>query len=130
MKILLCTILLIFTFKANAEEIEFQCICFEYVTFKAEIDQWVPNYECQDTITILKINTDDKIVYMDNKQWDYKDFREKEILWGEVLKEGSHLTTLDKYDGTLSEQRTFTGKENWGFAYRIKSKCEKNEKLF
>ena len=67
---------------------------------------------------------------MDKKLWSYKDFQQTKILWGEVLKEGSHLTTLDRYNGTLEEDRLFTEEKNWIFAYRIKSKCEKNEKLF
>lgn len=130
MKILFFTILVIFSFKVSANNTELKCTCSEYVTFNAEIDQWVRNYECQDTVTILKINTDDKTVYMDKKLWSYKDFQQTKILWGEVLKEGSHLTTLDRYNGTLEEDRLFTEEKNWIFAYRIKSKCEKNEKLF
>ena len=127
MRILIYIIIFMFSFNISAEETEFKCICFEYWQYDSDVKDIVADYECQDKVTTLKINTDNKIIYMDNKKWKYKDFQKDSILWGENKVKYSHLTTLNRNDGTLDERRMSSEKI---FSYVLKSKCEKNEKLF
>ena len=71
MKILIYIILVMFSFNISAEEIELKCICFEYWQYDSDLKDIVADYECQDKVTTLKINTDNKIIYMDTRNQRY-----------------------------------------------------------
>ena len=62
MKILIYIIIFMFSFNISAEETELKCICFEYWQYDSDVKDIVADYECQDKVTTLKINTDNKII--------------------------------------------------------------------